>query len=106
MFVSVCVSVCACVRMCVCANGFRTKRSSASQILTIHRIREGVRSKILDATILFVDFAKAFGSIHSGKMEQILLTYCLPKETVAVMRMLYRKTKVKVRSPDGDIDDF
>ena len=35
-------------------------------------------------------------------MEQILLTYTLPKETIAAIMMLHRNTKVKVRSPDGD----
>ena len=39
-------------------------------------------------------------------MEQILLTYSLPKETVAAIMMLYRNMKVKVRSLDGDTDDF
>ena len=37
-------------------------------------------------------------------MEQILLAYDLPKETVAAITILYRKTKVKVRSPDGDTE--
>ena len=54
-------------------NGFRRNRSTNSQILTIRRILEGVRAKKLPATILFVDFTKAFDSIHRGKMEQILL---------------------------------
>ena len=35
-------------------------------------------------------------------MEQILLAYGLPKETVAAIMILNRNTKVKVRSPDGD----
>ena len=39
-------------------------------------------------------------------MEQILLAYGLPKETVAAIMMLYRNTKVKVCSPDGDTDNF
>ena len=39
-------------------------------------------------------------------MEQILLTYSLPKETVAAIMMLYKNTKVKVRSQDGDTDYF
>ena len=77
-----------------------------SQILTIRRILEGVRAKNLEATILFVDFTKAFESIHRGKMDQILLAYGLPKETVAAIIMLYRNTKVKVRSPDEDTDYF
>ena len=87
-------------------NGFRRNRSTTSQILTIRRILEGVRVKNLQATLLFVDFIKAFDSIHRGKMERILLAYGLPKETVAAITILYRNTKVKVRSPDRDTEYF
>ena len=76
------------------------------KFLTIRRFLEGVRAKNLAATILFVDFSKAFGSIHRGKMEQILLAYGLPKESVVTIMMLYKNTKVKVRSLDGDTDYF
>ena len=62
--------------------------------------------KNLQATLLFVDFTKAFDSIHRGKMEQILLGYSLPKETIKAIRILYRNTKVKARSPDGDTEYF
>ena len=74
--------------------------------MTIRRILEDVRAKNLQATILFVDFSKAFDFIHSGKMEQILLSYSLPKETVAAIIILCRKTKIKVCSPDGETDYF
>ena len=84
-------------------NGFRWNRSMTSQILTIRRILEGVRAKNLQATLIFVDFTKAFDSIHRGKMEQILLAYGI---TVAAITILYRNTKVKVRSPDGDTEYF
>ena len=87
-------------------NGFRRNRSTTSKILTIRRILEGVRAKNIQATLLFVDFTKAFDSIHRGRMEQILLAYGLPKETVAAITILYRNTKVKVRSPDGDTEYF
>ena len=80
--------------------------STTSQILTICRILEGVCTKNLEATILFINFTKAFDSIHRGKMEQILLTYDLPNKTVAAIMMLYRNTKVKVHSPDGNTDYF
>ena len=69
------------------------------QILTIRQILEGVRTKNLEATILFVDFSKAFDSIPRRKIEQ-------PKETVEAIMMLYKNTKVEVRSPDGDTDYF
>ena len=87
-------------------NGFRRNRSTTSQILTIRRILEGVRTKNLQATLLLVDFTKAFDSIHRGKMKQILLAYGLPEETVATIMILYRNTKVKVGSPDGDTEYF
>ena len=41
-------------------NGFWKNRSTTSQFLTICRILEGVYTKNLEATILFVDFDKAF----------------------------------------------
>ena len=87
-------------------NGFRRNRSRTSKILTICRILEGVRAKKLQATILLVDFTKVFESIHRGKLEQILLAYGLPKETIEAIMILYRNTKVKVHSPDGDTDYF
>ena len=82
-------------------NGFWRNRSTTSQILTIRRIFESVRAKNLLATLLFVDFTKAFDSIHRGKLEHILLAYSLPEETVAAITILYRN-KVKVRSPYRD----
>ena len=72
------------------------------QILNIYRILEGVPAKNVQVTFLFVDFTKAFDSIHRGKMELILLAYGLSKETVPAITILYGNTKVKVRSPDGD----
>ena len=61
-------------------NGFRRNRSWTSQILTIRRILEGVLEKNLEATISFVDFSKAFGSIHRGKMGKVLLAYGVSKK--------------------------
>ena len=86
-------------------NCFGNNFSTDSQNLW-RRILEGVRAKNLEATILFVDFTKVFDSIHRGNMEQILLAYGLTKETVTAIMMLYRNTKVKVRSPDGYTDYF
>ena len=87
-------------------NDFRRNKSTTSQILTIRRILEGVRAKNLQAKLILVDFTKAFNSIHRGNMEQILQAYGIPKETVAAITILYRNTKVKVRSPDGDTEHF
>ena len=56
--------------------------------------------------MLFVISSKAFDSIHKGKMEQILLAYEIPKETVNAIMMLYKNTRAKVCLPDGDTDFF
>ena len=87
-------------------NRYWRNRSTTSQILTIHRILEGVRAKNLQATLLFVDFIKAFNSIHRRKMEQILLAYDIPRETIVAITILYRNTKVKVHWLDGDTEYF
>ena len=63
-------------------------------------------SKNLEDTLLFVDFSKAFNSIHRGTMEKILLPYDQHRETKAATMMLYKNTKVKVHSPDGDTKFF
>ena len=81
-------------------NGFWRNRSMTSNFDC--QILEGVHVKNLDATILFVDFSKAFDSIHRGKIEQILLSYGLSEETVTAIMILYKNTKVKVSSLDGD----
>ena len=39
-------------------------------------------------------------------MKQILLVYGLPKETVTAILMLYKNSKEKFPSPDGDTDYF
>ena len=39
-------------------------------------------------------------------MEKILLANGLPKETVTVIMMYYRNTKIKVHSLNGDMDFF
>ena len=67
---------------------------------------EGIHAKNLKVTLLFVNFSKAFDSIHRGKMEQILIAYSLPKETVAAIIVQYKNMKVKVCSWDGDTEFF
>ena len=68
-------------------------------------VQRNVRAKNLETTISF-NFSKAFDSIHRGKIGQIQHAYGLPKETVAAIMMLYKNMKVKVRSSDGDTDNF
>ena len=45
-------------------NGFRPERTTVAQILSLRRIIEGVKANNLPAILTFIDFKKAFDSIH------------------------------------------
>ena len=87
-------------------NGFRPGRSTTAHILALRRIIEGVKRNNLKAVLLFVDFSKAFDSIHRGKMMKILRAYGIPEQLVNAISTLYEKTRAKVLSPDGETDYF
>ena len=72
----------------------------------MRRIIEKVKARHISATLPFVDFSKAFDSVHTEKMEKILLPYRISKEIVTVTMILYRNTKSIARSPDGDTECF
>ena len=60
------------LRLRINQNGFRPQRTTVAQILALRRIIEGVKGKNLKAVLTFIDFKKAFDSIHRGKMMRIL----------------------------------
>ena len=51
-------------------------------------------------------YLSTFPSPLTPSQRKILLAYSLPKETVVAIMILYKNTKVKVCSPDGDTDYF
>ena len=53
-------------------NLFRKGRFTVALMLTLPRLVEGIKSKILPAIFTFVDFRKAFYSIHMGKLMEML----------------------------------
>ena len=87
-------------------NGFRAGRSTLSQILTLRRLIEGIKAKQLPAVLTFVDFSKAFDSIHRGKLMEILKAYGIPAKIVDAVGILYQDTEAQVLTPDGDTEFF
>ena len=84
----------------------RPKRSTVAQILTLRRIIEGVKANNIEAVMTFIDFKKAFDSIHRGKMMRILKAYGIPPNLLQAIEMMYTNTKAKVLSPDGETEMF
>ena len=69
-------------------------------------IIKGVWVKNLKATLLFVDFSKAFESTHIAKMEQIFLADSFHKETVTSTMILYKNTTAMIHLDYGDTNLF
>ena len=74
--------------------------------MALRRLMEGVKRNNLEAIITFVDFRKAFDSIHRGRMLKILKAYGVPEELVKVIGTLYKNTSAKVVTPDGETNPF
>ena len=87
-------------------NGFRLKRSTVGQILALRRILEGVKEKNMSCIITFIDFKKAFDTVHRGKLIEILRAYGVPEKVVMAILASYNKTWAKVVTPDGTTDLF
>ena len=87
-------------------NGFRPKRTTVAQVLALRRIIEGVKANHLPAVLTFIDFSKAFDSIHRGKMIKILKAYGIPPTLLRAIEAMYTNTKAKVVSPDGETELF
>ena len=87
-------------------NGFRVGRTTVGHILALRRIIEGIRSNNLPAIITFIDFKKAFDTIHRGRMLKILKAYGIPDQLTNAIADIYKDTKAKVILPDGETEVF
>jgi hypothetical protein len=57
---------------------------------------EEIKHCNLEAVITFIDFSKAFDSLYRGEMMKIL----------RAIELTYMGTRAKVRSPDGETNEF
>ena len=70
-------------------NGFREGRSTTttSHILALRRILDRARQRNLPAAMVFVDFKKAFDSLHRGILMRILKAYGIPDSIVDIINL-------------------
>ena len=69
-------------------NGFRSVRTTTSQILALRRLIEVINDNNLEAILILIDFKKAFDTVHKA------------------INIMSEDTSAKVRIQDGDTETF
>ena len=81
--------------------GFRPKRSCAEQVFTLRRIIEKCNEFKTPLAISFIDFTKAFDSIHRPSLWNIMRTYGIPPKVISAIEQIYADSKCCIRTEDG-----
>ena len=92
-------------RLRINQNGFCNNRSTV-HILAVRRLLEGVKKKNLPGFFIFIDFKKAFDTVHRGNMFKILQAYGILDILVTAIKNMYINTQAKVLSADGETRSF
>ena len=87
-------------------NGFRSGRTTISQILCLRRLLEESELCKLDLSLVFVDFSKAFDSVDRSKMFEILELYGVPQKIISAIKVLYTSSHSKILTSDGETEPF
>ena len=74
--------------------------------MALRRIIEEVKKNNLAAVLCFIYFKKAFDSIHRAVMVKILRAYGVPPNLLRAIETMYRDTRAKVVTPDGETEEF
>ena len=86
--------------------GFRKGRSTFPQILSLRRIIEETRIANRKASIVFVDFSKAFDNVNRSAMLHILSMYGIPENFIKAIKTMYDNPSTFVVTSDGPTDAF
>ena len=81
--------------------GFRSGRSCSEQIFTLRNIVEQSLEFQTPLYVNYIDFKKAFDSIHRPSLWRIADIYGVPQQYIAVFKSLYDNTGVGKLRPAG-----
>ena len=81
--------------------GFRPHRSTIDHIYTLRTIIEESTERQSKLMINFVDFQKAFDSLHRPSLWKILTLYGIPTKYINIMKAFYADTACCVRTESG-----
>ena len=86
--------------------GFRKGRSCIDHIFVLRQILEQAAEWNSNLYVLFIDFEKAFDSLHRETLWKILRGYGFPMKIVNIIQMLYRDFHFKVICGNQLTDSF
>jgi len=86
--------------------GFRKGRSCTEQISALRNIIEQSLEHQKDLVINFLDFKKAFDSVHRPLLWKILKHYGIPTCYISIFKALYNNSSCCVKTTTGYTDLF
>ena len=86
--------------------GFRRRRSCTEQIFTLRNIIEQSLEHQQDLIINFIDFRKAFDSVHRPFLWKILTYYGIPDRFINVFKALHDNSSCCVKTASGYTEFF
>ena len=81
---------------CQCQSGFRAGRSTTEQLMALRCVINTCRVTSMNASLVFVDFRKAFGSLHRSLIPVILSQYNVPICRISDINQMYSDTSACV----------
>ena len=82
-------------------HGFRQNRSCCDLIFSLRVLLDESNEWQVQLLIVFIDFLKAFDSIHRGTIWKILVHYGIPTKIVNIIKALYHDIMCAVQTEGG-----
>ena len=86
--------------------GFRRGRSCTEQVFTLQNIIEQSLEHQKDLIINFIDYKKAFDSVHRPSLWKILKYYGIPDRFINIFKALYINSNCCVKTASGYTEFF
>ena len=89
-----------------CQSGFRTGRSTTEQMMALRCVINTCRITNMTASLVFVDFQKAFETLHRSSIPVILSQYNVPDCLISDITYMYSDTSACVSTELGPAEWF
>ena len=86
--------------------GFRKRRGNRDHIANIRWILERTKKHQNEVHFCFIDYSKAFDSVHQGKMSNVLKEMSVQQHLIVLMSNLYPGQEAATKTEYGKIEWF